>query len=102
MRDYDILRERLEAEGFTFDSEAGGVHCNWFWSQLGGTTPDGRPFYYRLKYGHATLVWTDIAPDLGTEHAGEDVEPDPDPDIVTASLHRLLAAASVDHPKETK
>lgn len=92
-RDYDVLRERLEAEGFEFDSEAGGVHCNYFWSQLGGITPEGRPFYYRLKYGYASLTWTDLVPDLSVDHAAEDVDDDPSPDVVVASLHRLIEAA---------
>lgn len=92
--DYQILRDSLEAEGFKFDDEAGGVHCNWFWAQLGGTTPTGRPFYYRCKHGTATLTWTDICPDLSVDHAGEEYEQDPEPQGVAASLHRLITAAS--------
>lgn len=95
--DYKVLRDRLEAEGFTIDPDT-GVHCNYFWAQTAGTTPTGRPFYYRLKYGMAHLTWTDLAPDLGVHHAEEDVDEEPDPDIVMASLHRLIEAASVAAP----
>jgi hypothetical protein len=90
--DYEILRERLEAEGFTIDPDT-GVHCNYFWAQTAGTTPEGRPFYYRLKYGTATLTWTDLVPDLSDEHAAEDIDDEPNPDLVAASLHRLITAA---------
>jgi hypothetical protein len=95
-RDYEVLRERLEAEGFTFDDEAGGVHCNWFWSQLGGTTPDGRPFYYRWKHGGISLhIGSDL--DLMDEpDAEEDSDDDPSPDLIIASLYRLIAVGGRD------